>query len=174
MYSIGDLCKMFNLSRSTILYYDKMNLLKSSRNEENNYRIYDEEQVKRLEKIMGYRESGVSLKDIQDILDMKSNKVTNILLRRIEEIQKEIRALKKQEQMVVDVLKEEVLKDKTTHFTAASWSELLINLGYDDRAMLDWHKEFERKNSKLHREFLKNLKMDKKDVDKLVKELKNS
>ncbi len=174
MYNIGDLCKRFNLSRSTILYYDKMNLLKSSRNEGNNYRIYDEGQVKRLEKIVGYREAGIPLRDIQDLLEVKSSKVTAILLKRIEEIQKEVKSLKKQEQMAVDVLKEEVIKNKTTHFTTDSWTELLMNLGYNNEAMLDWHKEFERKNSKLHREFLKNLKMNKKDVDKLINELKNS
>lgn len=173
MYSIGYLCKKFKMSRSAILYYDKMELLKSSRNEKNNYRSYDEDQVKRLEKIISYRESGISLKNIQKILILESNSVSNILIKRIEEIQMEILNLKKQEKIAIDVLIEEVIKNKKTDFTVESWSNLLQNLGYNDKAMFNWHREFEIKNSKLHREFLRNLKMQDKEIDHLVKKLRN-
>ena len=94
MYTIGEICKRFNLSRSTILYYDKLGLLKATKRQANNYRVYNEEQVTRLENILIYRNSGVSLKDIGKILDPSNSEVSTILLNRLSEIQSEIEVLK--------------------------------------------------------------------------------
>lgn len=39
-YSTGQLCKEFNLARSTLLHYDTIGLLRPSNRGSNNYRIY--------------------------------------------------------------------------------------------------------------------------------------
>lgn len=69
MYTIGQLSKAFGLSRSTLLYYDKIGLLMPSARTSAGYRSYSEEDRKRLEQICLYRETGISLEDMKIILD---------------------------------------------------------------------------------------------------------
>ena len=172
MYTIGEICKRFNLSRSTILYYDKLGLLKATKRQANNYRVYNEEQVTRLENILIYRNFGVSLKDIGKILDPSNSEVSTILLNRLSEIQSEIEVLKKQRLFVIDVLKQEIIYKPDTQFTPKTWSELLLKLGYDEPSTFRWHKEFEEENPKMHRKFLKSLNMSNKEIEKLILKIK--
>ena len=69
MYTIGRLARRYQLSRSTLLYYDRIGLLKPGARTETGYRIYDEYDAKRLEKICTYRRAGLALADIKTSLD---------------------------------------------------------------------------------------------------------
>ena len=69
MYTIGRLAKKFKLSRSTLLYYDSIGLLKPSSRSQGEYRLYSEQDAKRLELICTYRQAGLALKDIGRVLD---------------------------------------------------------------------------------------------------------
>ena len=69
MYTIRDLCKTSKLSRSTILYYDSLGLLKPDERTESNYRLYSEGSLNSLRKICLYRDAGVSLEDIKVLLN---------------------------------------------------------------------------------------------------------
>lgn len=167
MYRIGDLAKKFNLSRSAILYYDKLGLLKPAERGENNYRLYDEEQVMKLGKIVMYRESGISLNNIQRLLDIENNEISQILIDRLDNIQKEIKNLKNQEKLVLDVLREEVITNKDISFTRKTWTEMLRNLGYEEKDWLNWHIQFELDYPDKHYEFLKSLNMSDEEINKL-------
>ena len=69
MYTIGKLARKFHISRSTLLYYDLIGLLTPSKRDSNKYRIYSDKDYERLEKIMLYREAGISLDKIRNILE---------------------------------------------------------------------------------------------------------
>ena len=71
MITVSRLARQFNLSRSTLLYYDRIGLLRPSDRSRSNYRLYTREDRKRLEKICHYRAIGLPLKAIQRILDAK-------------------------------------------------------------------------------------------------------
>lgn len=85
MYSIGQLVKRFNLSRSTLQYYDSIGLLGASARTGANYRRYSEDDVKRLEQICIYREAGLSLEDIKKILNSPENTTASILEKRLDD-----------------------------------------------------------------------------------------
>jgi DNA-binding transcriptional MerR regulator len=69
VYSIGKLCKASGLSRSTLLYYDSLGLLSPTQRTASNYRCYSEEDMARLEQICIYREAGVPLGQMKELLD---------------------------------------------------------------------------------------------------------
>ncbi|AIF49685.1 MerR family transcriptional regulator [Pelosinus sp. UFO1] len=69
--TIGRLASKFNLSRSTLRYYDSIGVLSPIKRGKGNYRIYSEEDCKRLEQIANYRQIGLSLQEIKEILDNK-------------------------------------------------------------------------------------------------------
>lgn len=168
MYTIGDLVKKFNLSRSTILYYDKLDLLRPAHRGENNYRLYSEVEVMKLDKIVMYREAGIPLRKIHRLLDTENNQFSEILLGRLNKIKQEINLLKAQEKLVLEVLRAEVIDGKKASFTNKTWTEMLINLGYEEKDWLNWHREFELDNSEAHYKFLKSLGMDDKEIQWLI------
>ncbi len=53
--SIGEIAKQYGLSRSTLLYYDAIGLLRPSGRSESNYRRYTGEDSRRLRLICMYR-----------------------------------------------------------------------------------------------------------------------
>ena len=67
-YTIQKLSELAGISTRTIRYYDEINLLKPLRLSESGYRIYGSEEVNRLQQILFYRELGISLGQIKEIL----------------------------------------------------------------------------------------------------------
>lgn len=68
-YQIKDLAKLSGVSPRTLRYYDEIGLLVPERGTENDYRIYNGEQVNRLQQILFYRHLGLALETIRSILD---------------------------------------------------------------------------------------------------------
>lgn len=172
MYTIGDVVKEINLSRSTILYYEKIGLLKSSIRNDSNYRIYYEDDIIKLKKIIMYKELGISLKEIKELINFKTTRISEILETRVKEINDDIVRLKKQEKLVLEYLRKEVIIGRTKDFSSKTWTEMLINLGYKEKDWMEWHREFEKKSPDDHYKFLKNLNMSEEDIGKLILKLK--
>ncbi len=59
------------LSKKSIRYYEEMGLIKPNRNKENDYRLYNEEDLKKLKIIKFLRELDVPIKDIKLLNDNK-------------------------------------------------------------------------------------------------------
>ncbi len=69
MMTIHELANLSGISVRTLHYYDKINLLKPYCIEENGYRIYNEDSLRRLQQIMFYKEMDLQLKEIKNILN---------------------------------------------------------------------------------------------------------
>ncbi len=71
-YTVIKLSRLAGVSTRTLRYYDEIKLLSPCRINSSGYRIYGPDEVNRLQQILFYRELGVSLLDIKDILDSPS------------------------------------------------------------------------------------------------------
>lgn len=72
IYSIGEISKMVKISSDTLRYYDEIQLLNPDYiNPSNNYRFYNENQVKELLYIMELKDCGFNLEEIKKILKLK-------------------------------------------------------------------------------------------------------
>jgi DNA-binding transcriptional MerR regulator len=69
MYTVKQLSELATVSVRTLHYYDEIGLLKPSRVGANGYRYYDDDALLRLQQILFYREIGLELMQIKDILD---------------------------------------------------------------------------------------------------------
>jgi DNA-binding transcriptional MerR regulator len=67
-YTVQKLSKMAGISTRTLRYYDEIEILKPARINSSGYRIYGQEEVDRLQQILFYRELGVSLENIKEIV----------------------------------------------------------------------------------------------------------
>ena len=66
-YLIGEVCKLFNISRDTLVHYDKKSLLSPKKDKSNGYRYYTIEDLNCLTDIIFYKTLNLSLNDINDI-----------------------------------------------------------------------------------------------------------
>ncbi|MCA0457720.1 MAG: MerR family transcriptional regulator [Chloroflexi bacterium] len=69
MYTVKQLSELAGVSVRTLHYYDEIGLLTPSQVGANSYRYYDEAAVLRLQQILFYREMGLELTQIKDVLD---------------------------------------------------------------------------------------------------------
>ncbi len=67
-YTINKLAKLAGISTRTLRYYDELGLLSPVRLSSNGYRIYGQKEVNRLQQILFYRELGMPLDEIKNIM----------------------------------------------------------------------------------------------------------
>ncbi len=68
-YTVQKLSKIAGVSTRTLRYYDEIGILKPARINSSKYRIYGQAEVDRLQQILLYRELGVDLSTIQQLLN---------------------------------------------------------------------------------------------------------
>ncbi|MFT9493818.1 MerR family transcriptional regulator [Anaerosolibacter sp.] len=71
-YTVQKLGKLAGVSTRTLRYYDEIGILKPARINSSGYRIYGQREVDRLQQILFYRELGVSLDNIKEIVTSPS------------------------------------------------------------------------------------------------------
>lgn len=162
MYTIGHLCKKFNLARSTLLYYDDINLLKPASRTNSNYRSYSEEDVGRLSKICMYRKTGVSLVEISEIL---SSNPQPILEKRLIELNEEISHLRIQQSVLLEMLKGHDPSVVSTFFDKNRFVSLLETIGMTDEQMDSFHAILESKSGAEHQNFLEFLGLSPDEIE---------
>lgn len=67
-YTIGDILKIMNITEGSIRNYEKKGLIKSERNANNKYRYYSYRDLNRIASVRKYRNLGLSLDKIKNLL----------------------------------------------------------------------------------------------------------
>lgn len=167
--SIGRVAARFGLSRSTLLYYDSIGLLVPSGRTAANYREYSEADLERMEQIAIYREVGVPLEAIREMLDGRTGASASVLHDRLVEINDEIRRLRDQQQVLVKLLRNRKALRRTRVMTKQSWVALLAASGMGEEDMQRWHVEFESLAPEAHQDFLESLGIPKAEIREIRK-----
>ena len=90
--SVKEICRVTGVTRKTLFYYDRIGLLEPSRRSgKQNFKEYDQQAVNRLLEIRLYREMGLSIPMIQDILEGSEVSRKQYLEQISEEIHSDIR-----------------------------------------------------------------------------------
>lgn len=88
-YTVQQLAKTAGISGRTLRYYDEIGLLRPARITSSGYRIYGPEEVDRLQQILFYRELGVGLEQIREIInDTSFNSLTALREHRVRLLEK--------------------------------------------------------------------------------------
>ena len=171
MLTVSQLATRCGLSRSTLLYYESLGLLKAASRSASNYRRYSERDAARLEQIRAYRDAGLTLRDVEALLrdkDKAAGGASAILQRRFLEIDKEIGVLRRQQQAILQLLKR---SEPTTHkprkseiMTKEKWTAIMRASGFSDEEMNRWHFEFERSAPDDHQQFLEYLQIGPDEI----------
>jgi len=165
MYKITQLAHKFRLSRTAILYYDAIGLLRPDKRTASGYRLYSDPSVRKLERICELREAGLDLKKIKAVMAAGTSKKIVALQERLHAINQEIAALRQQQQIIVDMLQEDgVARGRTRIMTKERWVDLLRKAGLDDDGLHKWHKAFEASYPEEHQDFLESIGLPEKEI----------
>jgi DNA-binding transcriptional MerR regulator len=167
MYTIGKLARKFGLSRSTLLYYDSIGLLQASSRTESEYRQYSDDDVRRLEQICRYRQTGLSLSEIKKVLDSPGTNLTQVLEKRLDELSEEITRLRNQQRFILGILKSDQHHRHIDVMNVDTWISLLKASGFTEEDMLQWHAEFEKLSPEKHKKFLEFLCIPDADIERI-------
>lgn len=156
-YSISQLANAFGLSRSTLLYYDKIGVLCASKRTASGYRQYTEQDHEQLERICMFRGAGLTLAEVKEMFLGDSNPSISILEKRLRDLDKEILELRTQQHLITTMLKNLTSRDFTPAIDKNAWVEMLKSAGMDEEGMKTWHIEFEKRSPGAHYDFLRSL-----------------
>lgn len=167
MATISALARRFHLSRSTLLYYDRIGLLRPGGRTAKAYRHYGDAETARLEQICTYRRAGVPLKEIRRLLDGPPQAATPLLERRLQELEQDIRRLRDQQRLIAGLLQNPALLEGLQAMDKATWVSLLRASGFTEADMDRWHMAFEAADPERHRRFLTFLGLAKAEVARI-------
>ena len=156
-YSISTIARACGLSRSTLLYYDRIGLLRPSGRTASGYRSYTSADRTRLKRIRRFREAGLTLREICAVLSSGGKPGTKLLEQRLRETAENIVGLKNQQRMLAQMLRQVAAGRQFEMVDTQLWVEMLEAAGMDDAAKKRWHMEFERRAPNGHQEFLLSL-----------------
>jgi DNA-binding transcriptional MerR regulator len=154
MVTVSKLARSCGLSRSTILYYESIGLLRPALRSTSNYRNYSEQELSRLRQICAYRDAGLKLTDIRVLLDERSNQAAGVLKRRLLELDEEIETLREHQKSILRLLRADESTWRIEAMTKDKWVSIMQAAGFSEEDMLRWHHQFEQKAPAEHQEFL--------------------
>lgn len=167
MLTVTQLAKACNISRTTVLYYERVGLLKPANRSENGYRWYGEKEVTRLKSILSYRSFGLPVQQIAPMLERKQSvKQEQTLRNQFNALEQEIQTLRQQQKAILMLLEEPELLEQN-QLTKARWVEIMRGAGFNEEDMSNWHKQFEKIEPDAHQEFLESLNLDAEEIAKI-------
>jgi MerR family transcriptional regulator, thiopeptide resistance regulator len=166
-YSISKLARACALSRSTLLYYDRLGLLEPSGRTGSGYRYYTDRAQRRLECIAHFREAGLTLKEIRAVLASGGKPGTRLLQKRLHETTEKIIGLKRQQRLLASMLRQVASGKCPPTVDTDLWVKMLDAAGMDLDGRRRWHTEFERRAPEGHQEFLLSLGILRDEVEQI-------
>lgn len=166
MLTVTRLARACGLSRSTLLYYESIGLLKPAARTAASYRTYADRDIRRLQQICLYRDAGLKLQDIRAILDRPDSNAASVLHRRFAELANEIERLRGHQRSILKLLRNSTSL-RRTRIVSKKWVSIMKASGFTDADMHRWHKEFERAAPDDHEQFLEFLHIPSREIDSI-------
>ncbi|HET8667035.1 MAG TPA: MerR family transcriptional regulator [Terriglobales bacterium] len=163
MLTVSKLAERCGLSRSTLLYYESIGLMKAAVRSDGNYRCYGEPDVARLRQICVYRDAGLKLEDIRALLDGAQTEAASVLQRRLSELNSEIETLRGHQRAILRLLQNRRFW-RTKVITKDKWVEIMRSTGFSEDDMHRWHGQFEKMAPSEHQEFLEFLHIQPEEI----------
>lgn len=164
MMTVTRLAKQCGLSRSTLLYYESIGLLRHPPRTAGNYRAYGDAELQRLQRIVRYRKVGLSLSAIRTVLNQPRGGAATVLERRLADIDREIEVLRGHQGAILRLLKRSHTLRRTGTMTKEKWVSIMRGSGFTEVDMARWHAEFEKSAPDEHEEFLKYLRIPAEEI----------
>jgi DNA-binding transcriptional MerR regulator len=167
MLTISKLAARCGLSRTALLYYERIGLLGRAPRTTGNYRAYGARDLVRLEQIMIYRNAGLKLEDIRALLDRPHHDASAVLKRRLAELNDEVERLRGHQQAILKLLRSPATYGRMKMVTKDKLVSIMRAAGLTETDMHRFHAEFERTAPNEHQEFLEFLHIPAAEIQQI-------
>lgn len=136
MYRISELAQTVGLSRSTLLYYEKLRLI-SAKRQSNGYRSYSDKDVQQVKLLQQLQAGGLTLKECRACLEAQIDR--ELLLRRLSVLDEEISQKQKARELLSSMLGMNSMKEwhqSMEKEAPAVHLEWLIKQGFSEKQAL--------------------------------------
>ncbi len=133
MYRISQLAEQLGISRTTLLYYEKLGLIKGKRLE-NGYRTYSNADLQRLQLLQKLQAGGLTLKECQACLDTKVDR--DMLVERLAQLDQEVEQKQRARALLASMLGESSLTEwhqSLDQLAPDAHFEWLMKQGFDEK-----------------------------------------
>jgi DNA-binding transcriptional MerR regulator len=160
--TLGRLSMACGLARASLLHYESLGLLKPLTRTPAGYRIYGQAEIDRLQSIRRFRDAGLSLQAIAELLKQSkstrnSSAAAQVLEARLLDLCRDMEKLRAQQKQLARLLASAEFRNGEFAASKESWVALLRRAGMSDAEMHEWHAGFEADNPREHAAFLRSL-----------------
>lgn len=155
--TISRLAESCGLSRSTLLYYDRVGLLPPSGRTASGYRYYTARDQARLKRICALRAAGLALSEVSVMLSAGRTHRARVVERRLAQLGNDLAGVRHQQRLLTAMLRQLNSGGGPPTVDKRMWVAMFKAAGLDESAMTRWHAEFESRAPVGHEEFLRSL-----------------
>lgn len=163
---IGAFARAHGLSRSTLLYYERMGLLRPSGRTASGHRFYGPDAGKRMARISLLRDAGLPLRKIRALID--AGEPTEALGAAVEEqlakLNRDLADIVARRRVLLGLLSRDAGILARGPLTKELWIAILSEAGLDADARARWHRAFERDAPEDHEAFLISLGLTPNEI----------
>src|SRR5262249_21345874 len=141
LMTVTRLARSCHLSRSTVLYYESIGLLKLPARTSGNYRSYSPRALERLRQVCLYRDAGLPRAAIRTPLDTRPTDAGAVLGRRFAEIGASIERLREHQRAIARLLRGTDQLRRMNVVTKEKWTSIMRAAGFSEDDMRRWHKD---------------------------------
>jgi DNA-binding transcriptional MerR regulator len=155
------------LSRTTLMYYERLGLIRPQRRTGSRDRSFGPAELQALLCIARWRAIGLPLETIRALLERPAD-APAALRQHLRALDRSIGALREQRRHTLALLgRRGDGEDDVTVLTKAAWTALFRAIGMTDAQMRAWHGRFERDNAAGHRQFLRSLGIGAAEIGRI-------
>lgn len=168
-FTLGRLVKATGLARSSLLHYESLGLLTPAARSAAGYRLYDDAGLERVRSIRRYREAGLSLGAIRELLGPGGTArggvaPARLLESRLLALSDDIARLRRQQRQLATILALPAFRAGRRAMSKGAWTRMLREAGFSEEDMGRWHADFEREAPEDHAAFLASLGLSRSEV----------
>jgi len=165
--TVTALARRCGVSRSTLLHYESLGLLRRPPRTAGNNPAYGDQDLARVQQIGVYRKVGLGLEAIRALLIRPGGDAAGILQRRLVDIDAEIETLRAHQWAILRLLQRSHSFRRNQMITKDKWVAVMRAAGFTEDDMHRWHREFEKAAPAEHQEFLEFLHVPADEIAKI-------
>lgn len=165
--TLGQVARLCGLARASLLHYEALGLLVPAARSPAGYRLYGQAEMERLRTIRRYREAGLSLPVIGELLGPgkpSGDSPAALLEHRLLALSQEVEHLRQQQRILARLLAAPEFRQARSCAGKAAWTAMLQRAGFDEQDMRQWHMHFEADNPDGHAAFLRSLGLSANEI----------
>ncbi len=118
-WTVKKLSTLVKVSRRTLHYYDEIDLLKPSSRTPSGYRIYGEQDVTKLKKILFFKQCGFTLEEVRVLLSCSSEEALRLFAKQIHALKEHLLHIEETQLNVIKLVHKKLRKvPQTTQWHA--------------------------------------------------------